>query len=250
MNLGTFSKEAKLILGCLLGVSLFSGIFFCPLTLAADASLFAGGEFDGRGQGFSFLGLDVTQRVNTTLSVSGRVMPNYLIYKYYTGNTLIEAKSPGLFAVAGVKLYWGQTTLGLFGGGEFRNTDLSPDDKNSKLRGSTSAGLVQGELDSWLTKRTNLNVFASYSGTSNFSYEKAKIRQQITNLDYQKPYTLLVGVEQFVGTNTDYTGVGVGVAVELYYIPHKASIALRGGYKHDTTFGDGAYWGLELYKGF
>jgi hypothetical protein len=235
---------------CLSGICLFLWSFFCPLSQAADVSLFGGGEFDGRGQSFSFLGLDVTQRVNSTLSLSGRLMPNYLTYKYYSGNTQIEAKSSGLFAVAGLKFNWGQTTLGLWGGGEFRNTDLSPDDKNANMRGSTSSVLVQGELDSWLDKRTNVNLFGSFSGTNNFSYEKAKIRRQISNRDYQKPYTFLVGLEEFVGTNKDYTGVGLGASVELYYIPFKASLALRGGYKHDTTFGDGGYWGLEFYKGF
>ena len=245
-----FLREAKMILCCLIWVSISLGISFCSLSHAADVSMFAGGEFDDRGQGFSYLGVDVTQSINKTLAFSGRVIPNYLTYEYYSGDDLIKAKSSGLFAVAGIKLFWDQTMLGFFGGAEFRNTDLSPDDRNSSVRGDTSAGVIQGELDSWLTTRTNVNVFASYSGTSDFLYEKGRIKQQITNLDYKKPYTMFIGAEQFIGRNTDFRGEGYGVVVQLFHVAQKASIAVRGGLKHDSTFGDGVYWGLELYKGF
>jgi hypothetical protein len=243
-------KEGAIMLcGFLCACCLFV-IFPCPAGHAAEVSMFAGGEIDGHGQGFSLLGIDVTQSINKTVAVAGRVMPNYLSYKYYSGDTLIKANSPGLSAVAGIKLFWGQTTLGVFGGAEFRNTDLNPDDKSASVRGNTSAGLVQGELDSWLTTRTNVYVFASYTGTSNFSYEIGRIKQQITNLDYKKAYTMFLGVEQFIGRNADFRGQGYGGVVELFYIPQKISIALRGGYKHDSTFGNGAYGGLQLYKGF
>ena len=55
-----------MILCCFYGYAISLGIFFCPLTHAADVSMFAGGEFDGRGQGFSYLGVDVTQSINKT----------------------------------------------------------------------------------------------------------------------------------------------------------------------------------------
>jgi hypothetical protein len=246
----TFARETRMILRCLAWVCIYLTILSCSLSLAADVSLFAGGEIDGHGQGFSYLGVDVTQRVNETVAIAGRVVPSYLTYKYYTNDVLIKAKSPGLTAVAGVKLFSGQTMFGVYGGVEFRNTDLSPDDRNSSVRGSTTGGVIQGEFDSWLTKRTNVNIFGSYSGTSDFSYERGKIKQQITNFDYQGPYTLFVGAEQFYGRNSDFRGQGYGALVELYSIPLKASIALRGGYKHDSTYGNGGYGGLELYKGF
>lgn len=242
-------KKIVITLQAVFFVYLFSAL--CPpLCFAVEVSSFAGGEIDGRGQSFSYLGVDVTERMNKTVAISARLMPNYLTYKYYTGNTQIEASSWGLFAVAGFKLFSDKTMLGLYGGVEFRDTDLSPDDINSSQRGNTTAGLVQGEFDTWLPSRTNINIFASYSGNSDFFYEKGKIKQQITNLDYKGPYTVSVGVEQFIGRNEDFQGEGYGLVVELYNIPHKIAVALRGGFKHDSTFGNGAYWGLDLYKGF
>ena len=215
-----------------------------------DVSTFAGGEIDGHGQGFSYLGVDLTQNIDKTIAVSARLIPNYLTYQYYSGNDTIRANSPGLSTVAGIKLFWDKTMLGIWGGLEFRNTTLSPDDQSASVRGSTSAGLVQGEFDTWLPTRTNLNIFASFSGTSDFSYERGRIKQQITNLDFQKPYTLNVGVEQFYGSNADFHQTGGGLYVELFHIPQKISIALRGGLKQDSTFDGGFYGGLELYKGF
>lgn len=231
-------------------IYLFLSLLCSPLSLATEVSSFAGGEIDGRSQSFSYFGLDVTERMNKTVAISARLIPNYLTYKYYSGNTQIEASSQGLFAVAGIKLFWDKTMIGLYGGAEFRDTDLSPDDSNASMRGNTSAGLVQGEFDTWLPSRTNINAFASYSGTSDFFYEKARIKQQITNLDYKRPYTVSVGVEQFIGRNDDFQGEGYGLVVELYNITHKIAVALRGGFKHDSTFGNGTYWGLDLYKGF
>ena len=244
------ARRIRIIARQLAWAGILLTVLFSSLSSAANVSLFAGGEFDDHGQGFSYLGVDVTQRLNETVAVAGRVVPSYLTYKYYSNDVLIKAKSPGLTAVAGVKLFWGQTLFGVYGGVELRNTDLDPDDRSSSQRGSTSAGTIQGELDTWLTKTTNLYVFGSYSGTSNFSYERAKLKQQITNFDYRQPYTLFVGAEQFYGRNSDFHGQGYGALVELYSLPLNASICLRGGYKHDSTYGNGAYGGLELYKGF
>ena len=82
-------------------------IVYCPFSFAADVSTFAGGEIDGHGQSFSYLGVDVTQHVNQTVAVAGRIIPNYLTYKYYSGNTQIEASSPGVFVSRGNKIILG-----------------------------------------------------------------------------------------------------------------------------------------------
>ncbi len=205
---------------------------------------------DGHSQGFSYLGGDVTQAVHQNVALSARVIPNFLTYKYHSGTRLIKATSPGLYTVAGVKLFQGRTSLRLYGGLEYRNTDLEPDDRSAKVRGNTTAGLVQGEFDTWLPTRTNLNVWASYSGTDSFFFERGRVKQQVTNLDYRKSNSLNVGLEQSIGRNPDFRQNGVGLLIEVYNIPYKIAFAVRGGYKHDSTFGDGAYWGLELYKGF
>jgi hypothetical protein len=246
----TNTKEIKFIKWHFLWVFFFLTLFIVRTSFALELSTFAGGEIDGRGQGFSYLGVDVTQSINKTFAVAGRVVPNYLTYKYYSGDTLIRATSPGLTTVAGVKFTWAKTTLGLFGGAEFRNTTLSPEDQGSNVQGSRSAGVISGEFDTWLPTQTNFNVSGSYSGTSDFSYEKARIKQQVTNRDFKGPASLFVGVDQTYGRNADFHGETVGLLVELYYAPLKCSIGLRGGLKHDSTFGNGGYGGLDLYKGF
>lgn len=242
------SKNATTVGFAFLGTVLLTFLFF-SFGFAAEASLFAGGEIDTRGQGFSYLGVDLTQKVYEHLFIAGRLIPNFLTYRFHSGDELVRATSPGLYSVVGVKLSWGQTTFGLFGGTEYRYTNLSPDVRHTEPRGSTLAGLVQGEFDTWLPSRTNFNVFASFSGTDSFAYERARIKQQITNLDFKKPNTLNLGVEQFYGRNPDFRQVGIGPILEIYHIPRRISLAFRCGYKHDSTFGSGAYGGLEFYKG-
>jgi hypothetical protein len=225
-------------------------MFVCPSAFAADFSVFGGTEMGGRGQGFSYTAIDATQKINNVISLSARVMPSYLTYKYYSGDTLIKAVSPGVNAVGGVKISWGRTSLSVLAGAETRDTTLHPDDRYASVRGHSTAGVVQGEFDTWVAKGTNLNVFANYSGTSDFTYEKGRVKQQVSNLDSKKPYTFYAGVEQFLGRNTDFSEQGVGPVVEFIYMPQKLSIAVIGGYKHDSTFGNGMYWGLRVYKGF
>jgi hypothetical protein len=90
----------------------------------------------------------------------------------------------------------------------------------------------------------------NYSGTSNFSYEKAILKHQITNIDLKKPYSFYAGVEQFYGRNADFRQDGVGPMVQFVYIPQNFAMSLSGGYKHDSTFGQGTYVGFQIYKGF
>jgi hypothetical protein len=231
---------------------LFTAIAFftCTPALAFEVSTFGGTEIDERGQGFSYAAMEGTRKITNTVAVSARIMPNYLTYKYYAGDTLVKATSPGLYAVAGFKLFLGPATLTILGGLETRNTSLSPPDRNADVRGSTNAGLVQTGVDLRVTKSTYVNLFGSYSGTSNFSYEKGGVKQQISNFDSKKPYTFYLGAEQFIGRNADFRQEGVGALVEMAYLPYNLSFGLRGGYKHDSTFGNGSYWGLQVYKGF
>lgn len=238
-------KNKRIILGFILACSSLI-MFSCPLAIAAESSLFSGGDIDTRGQGFAYLGLDVTQKVYENLSISGRVIPNYLTYKFRSGDDTVRANSSGIYTVAGIKLSFSQTTLGLFGGVEYRNTNLSPDVRSADVRGNTFSGLVQGEFDSWLSGRTNLNIFSSFSGTDSFFYERGRIKRQITNLDFKKENTINIGMEQFYGRNPDFHMVGGGPILEVYHIPKRISFALRSGYKHDSTFGSGLYGGLEL----
>jgi hypothetical protein len=221
----------------------------CAVSSAAEVSLFSGGEIDLRSQGFAYLGMDLSQKVQEHVWISGRLVSSFLTYKYFAGETSVRATAPGLSLLAGGKLRWGQTSVGLFGGVELRHTDLEPDVK-AALKGDTLGGIVHADVDSWLPSRTNLSAFASYSSTNDFIYERVRVKQQITNLDYRKPNTVNLGLEQIFGRNRDFQQVGGGLIGEIYNIPGTMGLTIRGGYKHDTTFGSGVYFGIEGFKAF
>ncbi len=228
-----------------------AGLLAAPSASAVELATFGGGETDEHGQGFAYATFSVTQPIDKVFAVTGRVMPSYLTYKYYSGDRLIKAESPGVALLGGVRTMLApKVSLTLLGGIETRNTTLHPDDRSADVRGHTTAGVVQGELDAWLTRYLNFFIVASYSGTSNFSYEKAVLKHQITNLDFSKPYSFFAGVEQFYGRNADFRQDGVGPMVQFVYIPANFSVSLSGGYKHDSTFGQGTYVGFQVYKSF
>jgi hypothetical protein len=74
--------------------------------------------------------------------------------------------------------------------------------------------------------------------------------QQVTNLDDKKSNTINVGLEEIFGRNEDFQQVGGGLIGEVFNIPGTMGLTIRGGYKHDTTFGSGVYFGLEVFKLF
>jgi hypothetical protein len=221
--------------------------FFLTVPVYAETSIFAGGEVDNHAQGFTYLGLELSKKLNDNFSLAGRLMPNYLTYQFRSGSDLVRAQSPGLYGLIGTKLAWGQTSVDLFGGVEYRHTNLKPD-VSSSTKGDQVSGIVQGAFDTWIPSRTNFNLFVSFSGISAFIYERGRIKQQVTNFDYKGSNTINLGVEQITGRNADFTEFGGGLIFEVFNIPNSMAFSVRGGYKHDTTFGHGGYGGLELYK--
>jgi hypothetical protein len=217
---------------------------------AADLAALAGSESDFRGQSYSYVGADLTHRLTPHVGVAVRVMPFYLTYRFRSGDDLVSARALGVNGLVGIKLFLGETTLGLLGGAQFRDTDLSPDVRTGGARGDQISGLAQLELDSWLPTRTNLNFFSSYSGVDDFLYTRGGVKQQLTNRDFSKPITINAGVEGFFGRNADYDSRGAGLVFELYHIPTRMAVGVRAGYKHDSTFGNGGYAGLSIYKQF
>lgn len=217
---------------------------------AVEPSLFGGAEFDNHGQGFAFLGGDVSQRVHPNVSLAGRLMPNFLTYKFRSEGEKVTAVSPGAYALIGLKGRWSAINAGLLAGVEVRDTELDPDVRSAEVRGMTAAPLVQAELEGRLPSRTSLGYFGSFSGTDSFVYQKGTIKQQLTNPDYSRPNTLNGGVEVVWGSNPDFEMYQVGLVAEVFNIPRTLALQVRAGYRHDTTFGDGVYGGLSFFKGF
>lgn len=215
-----------------------------------EVSSFGGGEIDTHGQGFMFLGLDMGKRLKEDLSLRARLVPNYLTYKFKSNNRTIKADSPGIYCLAGLKGETKNTSIGIFGGIEYRNTDLNPDVLNARVRGKTLAPLIQGELYHQIFRFNEISFYGSYSGGDNFLYEKGKIKRQITNLDYRGPNNIHLGIEQFYGRNPDFRMFGLGPVFEIYNIPKKLSFTIHIGYKHDRTFGNGINGGVEFFKAF
>ena len=63
------SQIPSITIFCLISVCGLFMVFSGPLAFAVDSSLFAGGEIDTRGQGFSYLGVDLTQKIYENISV-------------------------------------------------------------------------------------------------------------------------------------------------------------------------------------
>lgn len=218
--------------------------------VSLDFSSFGGGQIDNRGQGYTFFGIDISNKINEGYYVKVRIVPNYLTYKYKSNNRTIRAYSPGINILGGLKIDENKISISILGGLEYRNTNLNPDLKDAKVRGDTFAPSLQGELNYRFSKYISMDFYGSYSGTDNFFYEKFMIKSQISNFDFKKPDIFHLGCEQFYGKNPDFRMLGLGPFFEIYNIQNKISLSFRSGYTHDKNFRGGIYGGIQFFKAF
>ena len=65
-----------------------------------------------------------------------RYWVDWLRYEYDNGNRTITAKAPGAAAALGYARSTGQGSFSVYAGPVYRHTELSPDDRNSDVRGA------------------------------------------------------------------------------------------------------------------
>ncbi len=140
-------QEAGRSLPFFLWVLVITGLLAAPSAFAAEFAAFGGTEIDEHGQGFTYAAFSVTQPVNKVFAVTGRVMPSYLTYKYYSGDRLIKAESPGVAVLGGVRTLLNKGSRCRGSGAAKCAIQTSSRGPECDVRGSTDADVIPGELE-------------------------------------------------------------------------------------------------------
>jgi hypothetical protein len=214
-----------------------------------------GWEGDGFEQGYGFAMIGGSISASPTLSVPLRVNASYLYYNYADQGAVTRVSGPGGAALFGLRSTrpWG--TLAMMTGGEIRwekrDRDASSIASAAIARGGAVAQ-VDGDF-AW-SKRLRPFLLVSYSSSARYTYGRAGLRWQASNLDWSGPITWSFGFEGVGQGNADTDAVQGGAILECAIVHSRMTLSLRGGYK-DSASPDGGrrqggYVGAGFYRRF
>jgi hypothetical protein len=168
---------------------------------------------------------------------------DWLRYEYESGDRTIRATAPG----ASVALGYGRAaTAGawsIYLGPVWRNTDLSPDDRGSDVRGAQWGMNVSLQGDRRISDNWRANGIASFtSGTASY-WTRGRLTRKLSSGP-------AAGLEVVLHGNDDYSAWQAGAVVLDIRLTPQASLGLKGGARKTSGADTGAYLGIELARSF
>ena len=191
----------------------------------------ADAEVDDEGQSFIYLG------AATEGTIFFNVFAGYLQYEFEDDDILRDATIKSITPALGIKKE-GPLTLTLAAGPILREKEEEQDDGDDRT--TEVGGFVQFGSYYWGNKGT-FEGLVSYTTLDDFFWGRIRGKRKTVG-------RLYAGAEFFLMGNSDFDSWGLGPLLE--FRGDKASILLKGGYKHTSTFNDGMYTGIELFTSF
>jgi hypothetical protein len=229
-------SPARLLLLCLL---LASGI-----EVRADGKLALAGAEYGGDNAYYYAGLLVPfPGSDLGNGFVQRYWVDWLRYEYDNGNETITAKAPGAAVALGYSRSVEAGSFGVYAGPVYRDTGLSPDDRDSDVRGGQWGVNLSLQGERRLNERWRANGIASYTtGTASY-WTRGRLTRKFHNHHE-------IGMEAIAHGNDDYTAWQAGlVALGFQPAPH-TSLGLKAGTRKTSGEDYSGYIGIELARDF
>ena len=214
-----------------------------------------GFDFDTNSSGYGWVGPQYQYKVRDNVGIVARAGLNYLYYEFDDALGRTRVSGPGFNAAAGVRVggsNWFQVTAGPSWVERNRSLKVSDGDDIDQGGGWESGMQYGGDVFFNPTRRSNVMGQAMYSTSDNFHWLRGMGKQQITNYGWTNTFTHYVGGEVVGMGNQDFDAVQVGGLLEFLHVKSSASIALRAGFKRQTTpLGapeSGPYFGIGYWQ--
>jgi len=213
--------------------------------MAAELELYTGASVDTRAEGYGYFGLGLGQPINDHWTFMEKAVGYFLHYEYDSGSNTIRAKAPGTKFQIGPKYFTEGRYFILTAGVDYRNTTLSPNDPMSDTKGAKTGGTIEAIYSQDLPARLTTDLIINYSSIGNFTWGRGRLKY----LTFEVPGSqkIFIGIEGIGQGSSDYTAQQVGPMIELQRVKDQFSVVLSAGYKHDSTFPNTGYFGLEFY---
>lgn len=168
---------------------------------------------------------------------------DWLQYEYDNDTRTIKAEAPG----ASVALGYGKAvTAGswsIYMGPVWRNTNLSPDDKGSDVRGSQWGANISLQGERRFGEDWRVNGIASFTTGTDSYWTRGRLTRKLQSGQS-------VGVEAVFHGNDDYSAWQAGVVMLDIRLTPVTSLGLKGGARKTSGEDIGAYLGIELTRSF
>jgi hypothetical protein len=214
-----------------------------------------GFDFDTNSTGYGWVGPQYQYKLNDNVGIVGRAGLNYLYYEFEDVGGRTRVSGPGVNAAVGVRVggsNWFQVTAGpswVQRNHTLKVTDGSDIDQGGEWHSGIQYG---GDVFFNPTRRSNVMGQAMYSTSDNFHWLRGMGKQQVTNYGWTNTFTHYVGGELVGMGNEDFDTVQIGGLFEFLHVKSSASIALRSGWKRQTTpLGapqSGPYFGIGYWQ--
>ncbi len=222
-------------------VALLIFLFFFTQLYAAEFGFLTGSEVDTEGQSYSYVGLMGGKEIRSTTLILGKLWADYLVYKFDHSGKEVKAEAPAFQLSAGVKKRYETWSVTFWAGWERRDTKVSPDLPGVKVKGVDNSLVAQFELFNRYENGFSSEFMLSYTSATSYLWSRGRVKKALFG---SKTY---LGVELIGQGNADYRAVQSGLLAGLSL--GELSTAFRVGYRNSSK-GDGAYAGLEVYIGF
>lgn len=222
---------------------------------AGPFEVITGWEGDSHVQGYGFVALGALIPAGPRLTVPVRASGSFLYYAYDSSGTSVRVRAPGVSLLTGLRVVRSRGSATLMGGGEIRRDHRESGDPALSKRDDTNSGFViQADGDLALAKRWRAFALGNYAGAARYAYGRGAVRYQGTNIDWQGPTSLFVGVEGVRQGNGESDAIQGGGFIAYGFVPQHLSLALHGGYKESWSPGEphrgGGYLGVTAYHAF
>jgi len=210
----------------------------------ADGKLALAGAEYGRDNGYYYAGLLVPfPGSDLGNGFVQRYWVDWLRYEYDNGTRTITAKATGAAVALGYAKSAEAGSFSVYAGPVYRNTDLSPDDPGSDVRGARWGMNLSLQAERSLDESWRANGIASYTtGTDSYWTRGRLTRSFYTHHD--------IGVEAIFHGNDDYNAWQAGfVLLGFQPAPH-TSLGFKAGAKKTSGEALSGYVGIELARNF
>ena len=172
-----------------------------------------------------------------------RYWVDWLRYEYDNGTRTVTAKAPGAAVALGYTRSAGPGSFSVYAGPVYRNTDLSPDDPKSDVRGAQWGVNLSLQAESSFDERWRANGIASYTtGTASYWTRGRLTRGFYTHHE--------IGVEAIFHGNDDYNAWQAGLVVLGFQPAPRTSLGFKAGTRKTSGEDFSGYIGIELARDF
>lgn len=202
----------------------------------------AGTEMAEQGSAYAFAGAIVPLGTDAALGQGWvqRYWLDWVEYRFDSEGEQVQARAPGFSASLGYQNSDGTGSWAAYAGAGYRDTDLTPDRPNAKVRDAQSALLLLAETDRRFAETWRFNGAIQYSAGPDSYWSRAKFLRKSPGAAFW------LGVEIVFQGDPDYKAYKVGLVLDELPVSSRLNLNFKLGAVKTKGLETDAYAGIEV----